>query len=82
MHVLDLEAKLAGDASGALREELCRALADERIGIRRLIDGGLAPDDYQTAQAYHDACAAAERVVVGCWRQAQTAHRLAGSPIT
>lgn len=79
MHVVELEAKLAADASGAFREELCKLLADERAAIRRVIDGGLPPDEFQVVQAYHDACAAAERVVTGCWRQSHSVNRLGGS---
>jgi len=78
MHVVDLEAKLAEDASGAFREDICKALADERAGLRQIIDSGLPPEEFRIIQAYHDACAAAERVVTGCWRQTHSANRLSG----
>jgi len=79
MHVLDLEAKLAADASGASRDELCRSLADDRAEARRVIDGGLPPEDFRIVQEYFDACAAAERVVTGYWRQTHWNNRLSGA---
>ena len=71
MHVVELEADLAADDRGALRDEVCAALAEDRAAARRRIDAGLAPDDFKTTQAWHDACVAADRVVRGCWRSAQ-----------
>jgi hypothetical protein len=79
MHVVDLEASLAADKSGALRDDLCAKLAAERTALRRTIDAGLPPDAFRTAQEYHDAYVAAERVVLGFWRQEHPSG-LRGSP--
>ena len=70
MHVVEMEAQLAADDRGVLRDELCQALAEDRGAARRRIDAGLAPDDFQATQAWHDACVAADRVVRGFWRNA------------
>jgi len=81
MHVVELETKLAADEFGALRDELCAALSQERAAIKKTIDAGLPPEPYRTAQAYHDACIAAERVVTSYWRQ-EHPRGLRGSPTT
>ena len=50
MHVVELEAKLAADVSGSLREKICMSLADERAGLRRIIDGGLPPEEFKSSK--------------------------------
>jgi hypothetical protein len=76
MHVVELEAQLADDASGELRDELCSALAKDRSVLRRTIDAGLPPDEFNMAQVVHDAFAAAERVVNDYWRQSHAGARI------
>jgi hypothetical protein len=69
MHVVELEAKLSADESGALRDRLCADLLEKRTAVRRRIDAGLTPEEFRLAQELHDALAAAERVVQGYWRE-------------
>jgi len=75
MHVVDLEEKLSADASGALRDEIVAALSADRMAIRRRIDSGLSPDDFRVAQAFYDACVAAERVTTDYWKRAHMGAR-------
>ena len=80
MHVVELEEKLTADSSGALRDELLAGLAADRAAVRKLIDAGLPPDAFRTAQGYHDACAAAERVVIDYWTRAHASVRRGEMP--
>ena len=47
--VVDMEQKLAADSSGAYRDELVAGLATERSSIRRQMDAGLPPAEYEQA---------------------------------
>jgi type III secretion system YseE family protein len=69
--VLDMEARLLADSSGAYRDQLVRHLADERASLRRQMDAGLPPAEYEQANQLVAAVEAASKVVQTLWK---TAH--------
>lgn len=69
--MVDMEQRLAEDASGAYRDELLNTLAQERQALKRQVDGGLAPDDFAKANAVQAALEAAEKVVSRAWASRQ-----------
>ncbi|HVJ69776.1 MAG TPA: EscE/YscE/SsaE family type III secretion system needle protein co-chaperone [Caulifigura sp.] len=66
--VVDLEARLAADASGAYRDELVRTLAAERSTIKKQIDAGLPPAEYEQANKLLAGVDAATKVVQTLWK--------------
>ena len=70
--VVDMEQKLAADSSGAYRDELVAGLATERSSIRRQMDAGLPPAEYEQATKLLAGVDAATKVIETLWK---TAHR-------
>ncbi len=70
--MVDMEQKLAADASGAYRDELLQSLAGERSALRRTMDAGLPPEEYEQASRLMAGVDAATRVVETLWK---TVHR-------
>ena len=71
-HMVDLEEKIASDASGELRDELCSDLVNEQAALKQRIDQGLPPDEYEKAQRLTAALESARKVVQSMWT---LAHR-------
>jgi hypothetical protein len=69
--MLDMEQKLAGDASGAYRDKVLASLADDRAAIRRAVDAGLPPADFEQANKVLQGIDAATKAVQTLWK---TAH--------
>lgn len=66
--VVDMEAKLAADASGAYRDGLVNSLASERATIKKQIDAGLPPAEYEQANKLLAGVDAATKVVQTLWK--------------
>ncbi len=69
--VVEMESKLAADHSGAYRNQLVENLANERQSIRRQMDSGLPPAEYEQANKLLAGIDAATKVVETLWK---TAH--------
>lgn len=72
--ILDIEEKLAGDADGSYRNSLCDSLRSELSAVKRHIDAGLPPDEYQEASQYLAALESAISVVERAWQAEHGAH--------
>ena len=68
MRLLDIENRLADDADGAYRNQVCDQLRSDAREVKRRIDTGLAPDEFQDAGRYLAALEAAISVVEQAWR--------------
>ena len=66
--ILDLEHKLADDNDGTYRDSLCESLRSEQQGIKRHMDSGLPPEEFQQASDYANALEAAVNVVEHTWK--------------
>ena len=64
----DLKRSLAQDASGAVLKAVCDALREGGQTLRRTMDQGLAPADFQTATALKNAFTLAEESIVEYWK--------------
>jgi hypothetical protein len=69
--MLDLEGRLIADAGGAYRDSVVNSLATERAAIRRTMDAGLAPAEFDAAGKLLSGIDAATRAVQVLWK---TAH--------
>jgi len=65
--MVDMEARLAADTSGAYRDEILNKVNGELQSVKRQIDGGLSPDDFAKANALRSALEAAGTVVPVAW---------------
>jgi len=68
MRLLDIENRLAEDSSGNYRDEVCDQLRTDAREVKRRIDSGLTPDEFQDAGRYLAALEAAISVVEQAWR--------------
>lgn len=66
--VVDMEARLQADASGAYRDELVSSLAGQRSAIKKQIDAGLPPAEYEQANKLLAGVDAATKVVQTLWK--------------
>ncbi|MEM6654262.1 MAG: EscE/YscE/SsaE family type III secretion system needle protein co-chaperone [Planctomycetota bacterium] len=67
LKVVDLEEKLHADSDGSLRNELATHLSAVRGEVKRAIDAGLAPDEFERAQQIHTGLERAAAVVDDVW---------------
>jgi len=65
--MVEMEARLAADSSGAYRDEILNCVSGELQSVKRKIDGGLAPDDFAKATALRAALEATEKTVARTW---------------
>ena len=63
----ELEEVLANDSNGSEFKRICDELIDQETGIKRVMDSGLAPADYQQAVGLNDAVKTAQTVVQSFW---------------
>ncbi len=68
LRILELESKLAKDDDGSFRDNLCESLNDELRGVKRHIDSGLPPEEFEQASQYAQALETAVEVVERVWR--------------
>lgn len=64
---LDLEEKLAQDVSGAVRKEWMEDLRSWQAKVKRQMDSGLPPKDFERFQKIHAALDSAVTVVDKAW---------------
>lgn len=69
--MIDMEQQLAADRDGAYRDQLARQLTDDRQAIKRTIDAGLPPDEFERASRLLAAHDSALQVIATLW---STAH--------
>ncbi len=63
-----MEQRLAEDQDGAYRDSLCRAFRGELAKVKRQLDSGLPPDEFQQASRLTAALETAISVVERIWR--------------
>ena len=68
MRVLDMEEKLAEDTDGAYRNGVCELLRADVREVKRHIDSGLTPDEFQRTDRYLAALESAIAVVERVWQ--------------
>lgn len=68
MYLTDLEFQLADDEDGSLRDRICADLDEQGAAVKRAIDGGLSPEDFQIAEKLQVALGAAQAVVRETWK--------------
>lgn len=68
IRLLDLEDRLAEDSSGAYRGQLIEALRLDLSEVKRRIDAGLSPQEFESADAYRGAIESAIEVVDKVWK--------------
>jgi hypothetical protein len=66
--MVDLEARLRNDASGAVRDEVCRLFETQLAELKRRMDAGLSPDEFAPASAVRTAIEAALNVTRLAWQ--------------
>ena len=65
--VLEMEERLEKDVGGAYKKALVEQLASHLTELKRALDSGLPPDDFQAARRLKDAVEAASVVVEKVW---------------
>jgi hypothetical protein len=68
VEMVDLEARLRNDATGAVRDEVCQLLESNLADVRRRMDAGLAPDEFAPASAVRTALETALSVTRLAWQ--------------
>lgn len=74
VRMVDMEQKLAADHDGAYRDQLTRQLTDDRQAIKRTIDAGLPPDEFERADRLLAAHDGALQVIATLWSAAHPAR--------
>jgi len=59
----DLEERLAGEDGAEIRKEIAAKLAEKAGELRKLMDAGLAPEEYEKATRAHTGLAAAYDII-------------------
>lgn len=67
-NVVEMEARLQADAAGTYRDELVSGLAAHRAALRRQIDAGLPPAEFEQANKLLAGVDAATKVVETLWK--------------
>ena len=67
LRVFDIETKLAADDDGGFRKGLIEQLNEELHGVKRAINAGLPPEEFQQAEQYAMALERAAAVVRKVW---------------
>lgn len=67
--LIELQERLAADASGAERMKIEAALAALRQAARQRMDAGVAPADYRRLEAIDGAAEASQSVIAAAWTQ-------------
>jgi hypothetical protein len=66
--MLEMEAKLRKDAGGNYRKEVRDQLSGYSVQLKRTLDSGLPPDEFQAVSKLKDAVEAASDVVGKVWQ--------------
>lgn len=70
-YVIDMERQIAEDKSGSYRDSLCQELSTDRVAVKRALDSGLPPAEYEATNRLLTAIDASMKVVRTLW---STAH--------
>jgi type III secretion system YseE family protein len=68
LDLLALQERLRGDAAGTERRRLQQQLEELRISIRRRIDTGLRPPEFQSLQSLLSAVETGETLLLATWQ--------------
>lgn len=68
IRMVELEQRLADDTSGACRDQLCESLHSEAARLKRGMDAGLPPEEFEKARQVAAALNQAAAVVERYWR--------------
>jgi type III secretion system YseE family protein len=74
INLVEMEERLAGDAAGTYRDQIVARFNNQLQDLKRQIDAGLAPADFEVAQKLNSALTAAVAVVDKVW---QRLHKVA-----
>lgn len=66
---LPLEDELQTDSQGVLRRQLLEELAQQAGKIKRVLDSGVAPAEFERVYSLHNAVNAAATVVEKVWQR-------------
>ncbi len=64
-----LEDELQADRQGVLRRQLLENLSQHASQIKRVLDGGVAPAEFEVVYNLHNAVSAAATVVEKVWQR-------------
>lgn len=67
IRVVELEEKIGADSDGALRNEVSQHLRETQAEMKREIDAGLAPEDFDRAQKIYAGLERADAVLNDIW---------------
>ena len=67
MALLDMEASLREDSSGQYRKELIDRLTESSYQLKRSLDSGLPPDEFERVNRLREAVEAASMVIEKVW---------------
>jgi len=68
LDMLDMEAKLMKDKGGSYRKEIMDRLSEYSAQVKKALDSGLSPAEFQDANRLKDAVDAASTVVDKVWK--------------
>lgn len=68
IRLVEMESRLAADAAGAYRDQLLQRFGAEQQSLKRQIDGGLSPAEFEVAQKLTTALDTAGAVVKKVWQ--------------
>ena len=65
--MVDLEGRLQSDEDGTVRDQLVSEFTAEAETVKRHLDSGLAPDEFERSQRLYSALGTAAEVVTKYW---------------
>jgi hypothetical protein len=68
MNLVEMEDRLAADSAGSYRDEIVARFNQQLLELKREIDAGLAPADFDAAQKLKSALSAGVAVVDKVWQ--------------
>jgi uncharacterized membrane-anchored protein len=68
VELLEIQAVLRNDADGTAGREMEAQLAQLHQELKRRLDAGAPPDEYNRLAALNEAVVAASQVLAGAWR--------------